>query len=233
MELQLFNEVKELETSRGVLHLIGGPINSGKTTLAHYIKNKLCFSKFSIKTCVTIKFDDNVKRQENNEIINNAGIKLSTDIYDVKCMNINGFLNSDFTKYEVIIIDEIHIEIKRNQMEYKPTGDPKEKPKDLVNEVVEYIKDLFVNKQKTVIMVMNDFWSSGEPVEIFHRLMFFATKVKIMRGNCDACGSNNTASTSYYYPATAGLLHTTKEDQMRWFCYCAKCWLEFSDAKIQ
>lgn len=209
-------------SDEGYLLLIGGPVGSAKTTRAHTEKNKLAYSFLYQREAVTVKFVVDNRFSSGAIVYNKSGVRVSDDGSDVKELTIHQFLNYDFGKYDVILLDEIHIEILRvaNQPDSKFTSS------ELTQQCLTVIVDLVYNQNKNVIACMNDFWGDGEPVEIFHRLMMYASKVKTARGRCDFCGNDcGSCSLNRTIADSNGVFRASAEDQKNWYKCCPKCWL--------
>lgn len=208
-----FNEFCKTDATKGLLYLVGGPVGCGKSIFANYKKYRIIRSQFSPRTAINVDFLPTSS--------SNSGIGIYRDITCSKQMDVETFLNFDFTKYEVIIVDGLHVEIARKLEE-----------EDYTYACIQILKDLAFKQHKTVIVALNDFWHTGEPVWLFHSLMLLASKIKILRGECDFCTSLN-ASASYYHASIndTGFIHTEEEDKIKWAMLCPSCWMEHNKQK--
>lgn len=208
--------------SAGYCYLFGGPVKSGKTTAAHAQKNLLACCKTHPKKPIIVKFNVDSRFDNNTDLYNHNQIRLSTDKMKVSRMSVVEMLSYDFSNYDIVLLDELHIELLR----VSKTEEAGNIQAELEDTCVEFIYDQVYNKKKTFILVMNDYWHNGDPVQLFTKLVRISSEVKIMRARCDKCGRCD-ATLSEYNSATKSkedVLHPGAEDDDLWLAVCAVCW---------
>lgn len=204
-----------------LLYLIVGPMFSGKTTWVQSKMNWHSNSRSNPLKHITIKFNIDARTPPLG-VLNHDGVSFNpNNSKEVGVTDLNEFLDMDFSQYDIIAIDELHIELLSNQK------DLDERRKEYLDDsVYKKIFDLVYRQNKIVFISMNDFWVTGEVVAIYAKLQRIATHVEVLRAVCDRC--KRGSSTANFACMSEKIVDNDETLEPggpeTWIAVCAKHW---------
>jgi len=240
--------------ARGKLILVQGPMFSGKTDYAISTVNKIarCSTKNKSVTGVRFSIDDRYGGDTSIQSHSGNTLRHSTDEnVNIGIYTLDQFILTTFKDADIIYIEELHLPIRAEAYllsKDKTIKSVEECESFFTDKVYDMIHNLLLIQKKTIIVTLNDYWNTLEPVKIATSLARLAKKVKHLRSNCRRCEAKNGATLSVKLRDVtlaetddAGIIESVlqsdkKSDQEpdvggaeKWMALCPQCHYELFD----
>lgn len=210
----------QLVIDEGDFNLYIGPMYSGKSTTMLAAVNKLIKCQAGRKKkAILVKLSSDTRDSSDVAVTTHDGNQLrrSTDgsIW-VERFTLQRFLFESFDGYDIICIEEIHLEVLAESKKMLVFSESK----SLVDQVCDKIESLVYEKGKRVHVTANDIWNDMTLVQVSHQLMKLG-KVHVLRAKCDICGKDESATISRNKATTESILSPGRSEQ--WMAICPRC----------